>query len=100
MFVAYFIPALMGALATAMASLIWRAILAIGIGFVTYTGITLGLNALKATVMAGISGAGSDVVGLLGFLWVDKGITIIFSAVAVSISMRALGGSVKKMIFK
>lgn len=100
MFLAFFIPALMGALATAMASLIGRAIIALGIGFVTYTGITVAITAMQASVISGLSGIGGDAVSLLAYLWVDKGITVIFSAVTVSLAMRAIGGSVKKMVFK
>lgn len=100
MFLAYFVPALMGALATATASLVGRAVLALGIGFVTYTGITVSINAMKSTVMSSVGGLTGDALGLVGYLWIDKGITVIFSAVTVSLAMRAIGGSVKKMVFK
>lgn len=100
MFLAVFLPALMGALATVMASLIGRAILALGIGFVTYTGITVAINGMKEAVISGVSGIPGDAASLIGFLWLDKGISVIFSAVAASLALRAIGGSVKKMIFK
>lgn len=100
MFLAFFIPALMGALATAMASLVGRAVLALGIGFVTYKGIDAAITVMQQQVMSSVSGIGGDAVALLGYLWFDKAISVLFSAVAVSLSMRAIGGSIKKMIFK
>jgi hypothetical protein len=100
MFLAYFVPALVGALAGAMGSFIGRAILALGIGFVTYSGITVALNVMKQSVITGVSSLPSDALGLVSYLWLDKGITIIFSAVAVSLAMRGLNGSIKRMTFK
>lgn len=100
MFLAFFIPALMGALATVMASLIGRAVLALGIGFVTYKGLNLALEGMQQAAISSVSGIGGDAVSLLGYLWVDKAISVMFSAVTVSLSMRLIAGSVKKMIFK
>lgn len=95
-----FIPALVGALASAMGSFIGRAIIALGIGTITYTGISLGIDSLKASAMSAVNGLPADALGLVGYLWMDKAMTIIFSAVAVSISMRLLSGSLKKMVIK
>ncbi|MDP5008126.1 MAG: DUF2523 domain-containing protein [Glaciimonas sp.] len=100
MFLAVFIPALWGALATIMASLAWRVVIALGIGFVTYKGSDVALGLMKNSVISSFSGLPSDMINLLGFLWADKAMSVIFSAVAVSLIMRGLGGSVKKMVFK
>jgi len=97
---ALFIPALMGALATAMGTLVGRAILALGIGFATYKGVDLGIETLKQTVMTSISGVPGQALSLIGYLWIDKALTVVFSGVGVALTMRALGGSVKKMVFK
>lgn len=99
MFVA-FVPYLMGALATLMASLVWRAVFALGIGFVTYTGVTVAIDSIKANVISAVNGLPGEALGLLGYLWVDKALTIVFSAVAASLAMNAVGGAVKKMVFK
>lgn len=101
MIIAYvFIPALIGALTAAMATMVGRAIIAAGIGFVTYKGIDVGISALKQSVVDSITGMPPDAVQLLGFLWIDKGLTVIFSAVAIALSMRALGGTLKKAVLK
>jgi len=100
MFLAYFIPALMGALASIMASLVGRAILALGIGFITYNGVTILLTTLKNQVISSIGGIGGDALALIGYFWLDKGISIIFSAYTIVITMRLVNGSMKKMVFK
>lgn len=100
MFAAVFLPALLGGLATVMATLVGRAILALGIGFVTYKGVTTLLTALKAQVISSITGIGGDALSLIGFLWLDKGLTIIFSAYTVVLAFRFANGAVKKMVFK
>jgi hypothetical protein len=97
---ALFVPALVGALATAMGTLAGRAIIALGIGFVTYKGIDLSIAAMKDAAINSIKGLPVDALNLVGYLWLDKGITVIISAVAVALSMKALGGSVKKMVLK
>lgn len=97
---AMFIAALWGALATAMGSLIGRALIALGIGFVTYKGIDLGIAALKTQAVNGINSLPSDALNLVGYLWLDKALTVVFSGVVTSLSMKAVGGSVKKMVFK
>lgn len=97
---ALFLPALIGALAGAMATFAGRALLALGVGFVTYKGIDTGIGVLKTTAMNGIKGLPADALQLVGFLWLDKAMTVIFSAVVVAITMRTLGGSLKKMVVK
>lgn len=97
---ALFMPAFIGALAMAMGSLAGRVLIALGFGFVTYTGIDLGIGAMKQMVVGGLQGMSADIVGLIGYLWIDKAISVIFSAIGTAIMMRALGGSVKRMIAK
>lgn len=95
-----FFAGLIGALAAAMGSMVGRAIIALGIGFVTYKGIDLAIDSLKEHVINGVKGLPADILSFLGFLWVDKALTIVFSAVVVALSIRAIGGSVKKVVLK
>jgi len=99
MFVA-FVPYLLGALATVTASLIWRAVFALGIGFVSYTGITVAINSVRDNLISSVKGLPAEALGLLGYLWVDKALTIVFSSVAAALAMNALSGVVKKMVVK
>lgn len=95
-----FLAALMGALATAAGSLAGRVLLALGIGFVTYKGVDVAVTTVKQNVISSVGGLPAQALNLFGYLWLDKALTIIFSAVAVSLSMRLLGGSVKRMVAK
>jgi predicted naringenin-chalcone synthase len=97
---ALLVPALIGALAAALGSLLGRALLVLGIGFTTYTGITLAITAVKTQAISAISSIGGDALGLIGYLWLDKGLTLIFSAIVSALAMKAIGGSVKKMVLK
>lgn len=100
MFLAVFLPALMGALATAMASLVWRAVIALGIGFISYTGISVAIAYMQQAVFDSVNGISGDALGLIGYLWLDKAITVIFSAITISLAMRLLGGGLKRVIVK
>jgi hypothetical protein len=97
---ALFYAGLVGALANAMVSFAGRATLAVGIGFTTFTGITLAIGSIKTSAIAGVNGLGADALGLVGYLWLDKGMTLIFSAIVTALAMKAIGGSVKKMVLK
>lgn len=97
---ALFLPALIGALAGAMGTFIGRAVIALGIGFVTYKGIDLGIGALKTMAMDGVKGLPADALQLVGYLWLDKAMTVVFSSVVVALAMRTMGGSLKKAVVK
>ncbi len=94
------VPYLMGALSVAMASLVWRAVLALGVGFVTYKGIDIALGAVKAKAMTGLLAIPGELASFLGFLWVDKAISVVFSAYVAALTIKAIGGAVKKAVLK
>lgn len=89
-------PMLIGALAMGLESLIWRAVGILGFGFTTYTGVGVFLDGIRDKVISSISGQSADIVNLIGFFWLDKGITIIFSAYAMVFAFRSLDGVVRK----
>lgn len=97
---AFFIPALVGALTVATGSIVGRTMLAIGLGAVTYTGITASIGVIKDQAISNLSGLPADVANLLGFFWIDKGLTVIFSATAVALTMKTINGSLKKIVMK
>lgn len=97
---AVFLPALIGALAAAMGSLAGRVLIALGFGFITYKGIDVGVAALKSSAISGVQALPVDALNLIGYLWVDKALTVVFSAIATALAMRAVGGSVKRLVAK
>lgn len=76
-------------------------LLALGIGFVTYTGLDIGIAAIKASVISSFGGLPADVFGLMGYLWVDKAVTTVFSAFTAALVIRtASSGAITKMVIK
>ena len=97
---ALFIPALIGALRLAVASMVGRGFMALGFGFVSYKGIDLAVGKLKDAAIAGLQGIPADALTLVGYLWLDKALSVIFSAVVVALSMKALNGTLKRVVAK
>lgn len=97
---ALFVPALIGGLGSAMGTFAGRVMVALGITAVTYSGITLGVLAIKNQVIANINALPMDALNLVGYLWIDKGLTLYFSAVAAALTLKTVGGSAKKMVMK
>lgn len=97
---AVFIPTLIGALGSAMGYFAGRAFIALGLGFVSYKGIDLAIGKLKDSAIAGLQGIPADALVLVGYLWIDKALSVIFSAVVIALSMKALDGTVKRMVAK
>jgi hypothetical protein len=94
------VSALVGGLTSSMGSFVGRAMIAAGVGVTTYSGISLGISSVKASAISGVNSLGSDALGLVGYLWLDKGLTIIFSAFTAALTMKLVGGSIKKMVMK
>jgi hypothetical protein len=97
---ALFVAQLLGGLAMAMGTLAGRALLALGIGFVSYQGIDLGVQSLAQNIITSFQGLPAQLVRFLAFMWIDKAITVLISAVTVALSFKVMGGTIKKMVFK
>lgn len=88
----FLVAALIGGLLTALASMVGRVLLALGIGYVTFTGVgTLG-DWLMTQIQTAMGGLPADIASFLSWLWVDKAITMVFSAFVAALAFR-LGGS-------
>jgi hypothetical protein len=94
------VPALLGGLASVMGSLVGRAIIALGIGYVTYKGLDVAVGSMKDLVIANVRGLPSQALAFVSYLYVDKALSMIMSAVVISLSLRLLGGGVKKLVHK
>ena len=93
------LPALAGLFAVLVTALVGRVILALGISFITYMGIEAGIDYLETLVVQKIMGLPADLMNLVGFLWIDKALTVIMSAYA-AVAVIKFAGNVKKMVFK
>lgn len=92
--------AIWGALAASLGSLIGRACIALGIGFVTYKGLDVVVGSLRNQVLSNMNSIPYDAAALLGYLWFDRAIMMILSAYVAALGMRFTAGAVKKMVLK
>ncbi|CAJ0709545.1 hypothetical protein LMG7143_01123 [Ralstonia thomasii] len=103
-FAALLASAIVGFLAQACVSLVGRVLVALGIGFVSFTGISVMLDGVKSLFLQYVATAGSlpwNVVGILGVLKVGLSMNMILTTLAVRASLSGLsGGSIRKMVQK
>jgi hypothetical protein len=96
-----FLLALGGLLLEICASMAGRVLLAIGIGYVTYSGFDLSVSWLLDQIKSNVSSMGAETVSFLAWLWVDKAIGMIFSAYSAALLIKMAGGTkLTKMITK
>ena len=91
-----FLAALMGGLMAATGSIVGRVMIALGIGVVTYSGMSLSLDYLKTQAIDGLLGMGPDVVGMLVTLKVGQSISVVFSAMLARLVITGLQGDTMK----
>jgi len=87
-----------GVLARLVGPLAMRVMLAMGISFVTYKGADTSVNWILDSIRSNTSGMPAHVAGLLGFLWVDRAISMMFGAFTASIAVRSVNGSISRMV--
>jgi len=96
-----FLAALLGGLIQAAGSIAGRVLLALGFGYVAYTGITTALDGLKGAAISYLTGAPAQIIVIMSMLKVDRALSLIFAAVAVRLLLDGLtSGAVKRMILK
>lgn len=95
------ITALLGGLLTICGSLVGRVLIALGMGYVTYSGFDLAITWLLDQVKSNINAMPVDVVNFLAFLWVDKAIGMVFSAYTAALTVKLAGSTkITKLITK
>jgi len=96
-------PIIFAAIAAFMAAsipgIVARALAAIGIGVLVYSGVQLSLDALKTHILGSFSSIGSDLAMLLGLMGFDVFVSLILSANAAVVAMKIIGGTLKKIGF-
>lgn len=87
----FIVAELIGALAVALRGLVGRVLISLGISFVTFVGVTQLIAAVKEHVFSSMSSMPGQILGLIGYLWIDKGITMVFSAWAAAVALKLAG---------
>lgn len=96
-----FLAALLGGLVSAAGSIVGRVLISLGIGYVTYQGLSTAMDYMKNLVWTNLGSLAADILQLVSVLEVDTAINIMFSAVAARLVIRGLtGGAITKMVIK
>lgn len=96
-----FLASLLGGLVSLTGSIVGRALIALGIGVVTYSGLSVTLDYVKSQALTAINGLPAEVVGLLGYMGVGVFLNMIFSAFAARLVLNGLtGDAIKKWVIK
>ena len=95
------IMALAGVLLNIVGSVVGRALLALGLSFVTYKGMDTGIGWLLQEIKTNMSALDPRIVQFLAFLWIDKAISMMFAAYSTAAIIRMAGGStITKLVTK
>lgn len=96
-----FLMPLLGGLLSICSTMVGRVLLALGIGYVTFSGFDLTVAWLLTSIKNSFAGMPSEVVSFLAYLWVDKAIGMIFSAYSAAMLVKLAGNaSITKMVTK
>lgn len=96
-----FVYALLVGLAPILTNVFFQILLSLGVGFVTFTGMSVALGNLHTFAASQWSGLPSAVLQVLGLLRVDQALNLLISAATVRFTLQGLtGGGLRKMIWK
>lgn len=92
---------LLGGLVSIAGSIVGRVLIALSIGYVSYTGISALLSALKSRVITSLSGSGVEFVQVMSLVKIDVCVSILFSALAARLLLQGLtSDKITKMVIK
>lgn len=92
---------LLGGLLTIAGSMVGRILLALGMGYVSYSGFDLLVGWLLNQIKSDISSMPAEVVQFLAYLWVDRAITMVFAAYSAAIVVKLAGSTkITKLVTK
>lgn len=96
-----FIAAILSGLITVAGHIAGRVLIALGIGVVTYTGLSMTTDWLMAQAINNLQALPADLIAILGYMKVGSFISIIASAVAARMVITGLtGDTFKRWVLK
>jgi hypothetical protein len=96
-----FLAAFLGGLLSAMSSVVGRVLVALGITYVSYTGITILIDWIADEFADRIGDAPLAVVQVLGVLQVDTCFSILMSAISARLILKGLNsGAITKAVIR
>lgn len=95
----WIISILLAGLLRIVGSIVGRVLLALGFGFVEYTGISLLIESAKQSAGSLIGSVGTSAIAdWAGFFRIDQHVSIVISAIGVKVMLNALGGASAKRL--
>lgn len=95
------LTALLGGLLTICGSMVGRVLLALGLSYATYTGFDVSINWLLSQVKTNFSSMPTEILNFLAWLWVDKAISMLFSAYSAAMVIKVgTSGKLTKLVRK
>ncbi len=96
-----FLLSLLGGLVSIVGSLVGRVLVALGIGYASYTGLSVLLDFLKAQVISRLAGSSAEIIAVLSLGKFDVCVNILFSALAARLVLQGLtSDTITKMVLK
>lgn len=95
------VAAIVGGLIQAAGTLVGRVLISLGFGYVVFSGVDVGLGALRDAVVSNIGGLPAAAVGVASTAKVGVCISILFSALSARLLLNGLtGGVLKRLVAK
>lgn len=96
-----FLLSLLGGLLSIAVSMVGRVLVALGISYVSYSGISVLLDYVKSQVISNLTAMPIEFVQVMSLVKLDVCISIFFSAIAARLVLMGLSsGVVTKMVIK
>ncbi|MGO4281237.1 DUF2523 domain-containing protein [Cupriavidus sp. RAF20_2] len=93
--------ALLGGLALVVGSLVGRVLIALGIGYVSFTGLTAFVGSIKDLILQNLYALPPEFVQVMSLVKLDTCISILFSAISVRLVLEGLSSdTITKMVIK
>jgi hypothetical protein len=90
------IAALWGAFYSMIGALVGRVIIALGLGVISYTGVSVTLGWLKSKFAESAAALPADVLGMMAMMKIGETVSIIMSAIIVRLVLDGLTGDTMK----
>jgi len=96
-----FLVYLGGLLLRLCAPLVGRVLLALGMSYVTYKGLNAGVDWLLVQIKSNMSAMPAQALQFLAYMWVDKAISMVFSAYAAAALVKlGTSGTLTRLVTK
>jgi len=84
---------LLGGLVTILPSIVGQVLVSLGLGVVTYTGMSATLGWLKSSVVSSFAGLPVEVLNMLSLMQVGSCISMVFSAMVIRLAIQGMSGA-------